>query len=96
MAAPVFIGDELSAAGFRLGGARVHAPALEDAAEVFRRAQRETDLILLSVEYARSLPPAELNAVLTAERPLVLVVPDVRQRHPMRDLPRRLRRELGV
>ena len=96
MPAPVFIGDELSATGYRLGGARVHHPPLEDAADIFRRAQRETDLILISVEYARALPEDELNRALLQERPLVLVVPDVRERFEMRDVPSRLRRELGV
>ncbi|HKJ76421.1 MAG TPA: V-type ATP synthase subunit F [Gammaproteobacteria bacterium] len=96
MPAPVFIGDELSATGYRLGGARVHSPPLEDAPDVFRRAQRETDLILVSVEYARALPQEELNRSLLQERPLVLVVPDVRERFQMRDVPSRLRRELGV
>lgn len=96
MPAPVFIGDELSATGYRLGGARVHSPALEDAPDVFRRAQRETDLILLSVEYARALPHQDLHHALSRERPLVLVVPDIRERFEMRDVPSRLRRELGV
>lgn len=96
MPAPVFIGDELSATGYRLGGARVHSPPLEDAPDVFRRAQRETDLILISVEFARSLPEKELNGALMRERPLVLVVPDIRERFVMRDVPARLRRELGV
>lgn len=96
MGAPVFIGDEVSAGGYRLGGAHVRTPSAEEAEAVFNAARREHDLVLLSVEVARMLPPAQLNAALRELQPLVLVVPDARERFPMRDLATRLRTTLGV
>jgi vacuolar-type H+-ATPase subunit F/Vma7 len=96
MGAPVFIGDEVSAAGYRLGGARIQTPSPEKAEAVFEAARREHDLVLISVEVARMLAPAQLNAALRELQPLVLVVPDVRERFAVRDLATRLRTALGV
>jgi vacuolar-type H+-ATPase subunit F/Vma7 len=96
MTAPVFIGDEVSAAGYRLGGAHILTPQPEEAEAVFETARQEHELVLLSVEVARMLPPARLNAALRELTPLVLVVPDARERFPMRDLATRLRTTLGV
>ena len=93
---PIYIGDELSAAGYRLAGMRVHSPGPDDVLEVFRRAREETELLLLSVEKARQLPAAELNQALCELTPQIIIVPDIRQRLQMRDLPTRIRTELGV
>ena len=93
---PVYIGDELSAAGYRLAGMRVHTPAAEDVLETFRRTLGETELLLLSVETARHLPAAELNRALGELKPQILIVPDIRGRVPLRDLPTRIRTALGV
>ncbi len=93
---PIYIGDEVSAAGYRLAGMRVRTPAEGEVLEVFRWARGETELLLLSVAQARQLPAAELNQALCELTPQILIVPDIRQRLPMRDLPTRIRTELGV
>ena len=67
MPAPIFIGDELSAAGYRLAGVRVWSPDEEELLKVFRRAREEAELLLLNVEYARRLPPAEIQAAQRAD-----------------------------
>lgn len=96
MSEPIFIGDELSVAGYRLGGVRAVSPGEAEAADVFRRALEEHDPVLISVECARRVPAAELNRALAGGRPLVLVVPDVRGRTQMRNLAQRMRGELGM
>jgi len=92
----VFIGDELSAAGFRLAGARVHAPAADETLAVFEAARREARLLLVTAAVAAHLPPALLSQALAATQPLLLVVPDVRGRQQPPDLGHRVRRQLGI
>lgn len=93
---PIYIGDELSAAGYRLAGLRVRTPEPAEVLAVFRWAREETDLILLGVEQARRLPAAELQQALRELAPQIMIVPDIRRRTPMRDLPNRIRTTLGV
>jgi len=92
----VFIGDELSAAGFRLAGARVHVPDEMETRAVFESAQRDARLLLITAEVAARLPPAMLSRALVGTHPLLLVVPDVRQRQAPPDLVGRVRRLLGM
>ncbi len=96
MTAPIFIGDELSAAGYRLAGVRVWSPGDEELLAVFRRAREEAELILLNVEYARRLPAEEVREAQRALRPQLLIVPDIRYQYPMRDLLSRIQSQLGV
>jgi vacuolar-type H+-ATPase subunit F/Vma7 len=90
------LGDEVTAAGFRLAGVQALAPDPSELLENFHRALQETDLLLLSVEVARILPHKEVNAAVAGLRPLVLVLPDIRRRFVLRDLQRRLAGELGI
>lgn len=96
MSAPIFIGDEVSAAAYRLAGARIRVPAQKDVMSVMRAACSETDLVLITAEFASHLPPQELAQARAAIRPLVLVVPDVREKVPLPDLTTQLRSQLGV
>jgi len=96
MRPPVFIGDEASAAGFRLAGMRVHVPAVGEEEAVFRAARTEADLVLLTAETAQRICPETLRRALSAKEPLVLVVPDVRGRVIPPDPAAGLRRQLGL
>jgi vacuolar-type H+-ATPase subunit F/Vma7 len=91
-----FIGDELTAAGFRLAGARVHSPPAAEIPELFRRLVRECELLLLSAEAAAAVPQALMQRVTAAGRPLLLVVSDARQRRQPEDLTAMLRGKLGM
>jgi len=92
-----YIGDEATAAGFRLAGAEVRVPSPAEALEAFQRAREpETDLILLSAEVAAQLPREELAAAVLGERPLVAIVPDVHGRHAAPDVARDVRLALGI
>jgi vacuolar-type H+-ATPase subunit F/Vma7 len=96
MAAPIFLGDELSAAGFRLGGARVRVPSAGEEASFLEWARRESDLVLITAAIATRVPRPVLAPALAAAAPLVLVVPDVLERVMPPDLETRLLGELGI
>lgn len=91
-----FIGDELTATGFRLAGADVFIVAPEDAVTAFAEARDRAALVLLAPAHARALPVAELDAALMASRPLVVVVDDVLGRELPPDIEDLMRRALGV
>lgn len=96
MSVPVFIGDEVSASGYRLAGMRVRVPAPEQLLAAITAACDEAPLVLLSATVAQQLPAAQLETLLARIAPPVVVVPDIRGRSPLADLPNRLRRQLGV
>jgi len=92
-----YIGDEATAAGYRLAGAESRVPAPAETPAVFRRAIADgADLILLSAACAADLDPEELRAALVAEQPLLAVVPDVYGVHPAPDVAREVRLALGI
>ncbi|MEN8761719.1 MAG: V-type ATP synthase subunit F [Thiogranum sp.] len=93
---PVFIGDEVNAAGFQLAGLRVRTPSAGKLPEVIRWACENAPLVLISADMAQRLPAAELDRLLAGVTPPVVVVPDVHNATPMPDLATRLRQQLGV
>jgi vacuolar-type H+-ATPase subunit F/Vma7 len=96
MPAPVFIGDEVSAAGFRLAGAQVEVPAPGTEAATLRAALRGRELVLLTVEVAQRIDPAVLRPLLGAPHPLVMLVPDARGAAALPDLAAEVRAQLGL
>jgi len=92
----VFIGDELSAAGYRLTGIETQVPGAEAAAETLRAACKDAALVIMTAELARRVPAREIEAALTAEARAFAIVPDVRMGAPLPDLAKRLRRTLGI
>ncbi len=97
MARVRFIGDEASAAAYRLAGADCRVPAPDETSEVFRRTIAEgAEIVLLSAEYAGRIDPAELSTALLAEQPLVAIVPDVHGRFSPPDVAREVRLALGI
>ncbi|MDH3673417.1 MAG: V-type ATP synthase subunit F [Gammaproteobacteria bacterium] len=96
MPAPIFIGDEVSAAAYRLAGARACVPAPAEIDSILQWACEETDLVLITAEYAALLPPQQLTQAQAALDPLLLVVPDVRGHVAIPDLAAQLRGQLGV
>jgi vacuolar-type H+-ATPase subunit F/Vma7 len=92
----LFLGDELSAAGFRLGGIEARTPPAGAEVAYFEQARREALFVLITAEFALRLPSALLQQALNAGRPLVAVLPDVRGRSAPPDLAAVLRRQLGM
>ena len=95
MPAPIFLGDELAAAGYRLAGALVRTPLPAEAAAALAQACAQAPLVLVSASVAARVGAAALQRALAAAAPLVLVVPDVHGGVPLPDLAARLRAELG-
>lgn len=96
MDAVVYLGDEVSAAGYRLAGVRVCTPAVGEAATALARAREGASLVLLSAAVAARIAEVELHAALAVLSPLVLIVPDAVGGRAMPDLVSRLRRQLGL
>jgi len=90
------IADEVTALGWRLIGARVLLPGVDSVSSCWQEARRSADLLLITAEYAAAIPSGELDAALLAEKPLVLVIADLRRRHEPPDLELEVRRALGV
>jgi len=91
-----FIGDEVTAAGFRLAGAEVHSPADGGAAALFRNLRDRHELLILTAEAARQVPDELLQQAAEQGRPLVLLVTDAGGRLQPPDLATRVREQLGM
>lgn len=96
MNALIYVGDEVSACGFRLAGLRVHVPADGDEAAALERARTQAALVLVSASVARRIPEDALASAVAAAQPLLLVVPDLAGDVPMPDLGARMRSLLGI
>ena len=92
----VFIGDEVTAAAFRLTGVTTQAPGISDAQRFFDKASDEADLVIITAEYARAIDEQSLHAAIRRADPLVLVVPDGGKRYWPEDLDARIDRVLGI
>lgn len=91
-----FLGDELSAAGFRFAGVDVYVPEPDETLSLIRRVAGEVQLLLVTAEVAALLPGDELRRLQAGARPLLLVIPDVRGRSQPEDIGTVLRRQLGM
>ncbi|MFO1317946.1 MAG: hypothetical protein U1F58_20305 [Burkholderiales bacterium] len=96
MAIPAFVGDEVTAAGYRLAGARVRVPAPGDEGAALAAARAESPLVLISAACAARVDPAAMRAALAALAPLVVVVADAQRGAAPPDLAARLRGQLGL
>ena len=96
MSVPIFIGDEISASAYRLAGIEARTPALNELTITLEQACRESDLVLITAQYAGELHAAELAKMQAQMEPLLLVVPDVREQVPVPDFAEALRSQLGI
>lgn len=96
MSAPIYLGDEVTAAGYRLAGARVRVPHGGEETAAFAAACADAPLVLVSAAVAARIDDTELRTALAALAPLVLIVPDPVGETPVPDVAARLRRQLGL
>jgi vacuolar-type H+-ATPase subunit F/Vma7 len=96
MPAPIYLGDEVSAAGYRLAGVDARVPRPGGEAEALAAARREAPLVLITATIAARIGSDELRQASMALAPLVLVVPDLLGETPLPDLAARLRAQLGL
>ncbi len=92
----VHLGDERSAAGWRLAGAAAHVPSPGHEAAALAEARAGADLVILSSTIAAALPEPLLREAASALSPLLLVVPDPDGAAPVPDIALRLRTQLGL
>ena len=96
MTGAVYIGDEISAAGWRLAGVQVSVPAAGDETAALSRARELAPLVLVSAAVAVHIDAAALATAAAVLTPLVLVLPDPQGQAALPDLAARLRSQLGL
>jgi hypothetical protein len=94
--APVYLGDEVSAAGYALAGAQARTPEPGGESAALARARAEAPLVLVSASVAAKIPASELRAACLALSPVTTVVPALDPAAPLPDVAARLARELGL
>jgi vacuolar-type H+-ATPase subunit F/Vma7 len=92
----VIISDETSAFGWRLAGARAVIADEANVEEHFAEARERADLVFITADLSKRLPPAALDAALLAERPLMLVIPGLPGAEQPADLEREAQHVLGI
>ena len=97
MARVVYIGDEVTAAGFRLAGLETQVTDPGGAGEALRAALAgDDDCVLFSGQLAEYVPPALLQQALEGVEPLFAVVPDIRGLGAPPELVLEVRNALGI
>jgi len=96
MGLPLYLGDEVSAAGYRLAGALVRTPLLGEETAALAWALARAPLVLVSAAVAAGIDAGAMRAALSAPAPLVLIVPELHGEVPLPDLAARLRAQLGL
>jgi len=96
MALFCYIGDEVSAAGFRLAGTAVIVPAPGGETAALATARADAAVVLIAADVAARVSPRDLVLARAAIAPLTLVVPDLRGETAMPDVAARLRAQLGL
>lgn len=92
----VFLGDEISAAGFRLAGIPTLVPEEGQVEHELQRVARQAALILISAEAASQVSDSLINELLISLEPMLLIIPDLRERTQPRDLVTPIREHLGI
>lgn len=94
---PLFIGDEVTAAAYRLAGLEIEITAPSDAkARLASALRRKPPLILITAACAGAVPAEALDAALAAFAPPVVIVPDAMAARPGPDLAARVDATLGI
>ncbi|CAG1001422.1 hypothetical protein BURK1_02889 [Burkholderiales bacterium] len=96
MSAPIYLGDETTAAGYALAGVDARVPDAGSESQALARARAEAPLVLVAADVAARIDAGELDAALAALAPLTLVVPDLAGAAPMPDVAAVIRRDLGL
>ncbi|MFC5302778.1 hypothetical protein [Azospira restricta] len=92
----LYLGDEVSAAGFRLAGVAVRVAAAGGEAAAFAAARAEAGLLLVGADCAARLPAGVLAAAIAAGEPPLVVLPARPGEPPAGDPAADVRRLLGL
>ena len=94
MAAPVFVGDELLAAGFRLAGVEPVVPAAGEEQSALDAVCLRAPVVLVGASVAARIDASALRERMIAGSPPVAIIADAAAAAP--DIAARLRRQLGL
>ncbi|OOZ59016.1 V-type ATP synthase subunit F [Solemya velum gill symbiont] len=92
----LFIGDEVTAAGFRLAGVTVMTPEKEKLNEVLAQVCEHASLILVTAELIESLDSQLQQEYMMKVSPMIVVIADINNGVPVTDLAVQVRRTLGI
>lgn len=92
----IFIGDEVTAAGFRLAGVTSYAPARDTLPTLLAEVAQTSAVIAMTAECAAWLPDRDLAALELADTPLLAIVPDARGAVAAPGMGAAVRRTLGI
>lgn len=96
MAVTLFIGDEITATGYRQAGVRTHPVAKGQAAKAVEQSLDDTQLLLITPDCADELGGERLGALLRQAQPLLVIVPDAAGRLTLPDIDAAVDRVLGI
>lgn len=96
MARATFIGDETTAAAWRLIGVDTRVPDKTGVPGLFEQAIADSDLVVIAANAAALLPQDMLRTAIRSAAPLIVVVADGGNRHVPDDLAPRVDRVLGI
>lgn len=96
MGTAIFIGDELSASGFRLTGIETLVPKPGTVGSALDDARARGSFVIITADLARHIPAPQLEVAMLAEAPTLAIIPDALFRAAVPDLARRLRSVLGI
>lgn len=92
----LFIGDEVTAAGFRMAGVETRVAGDGEGVRIVTEELPRRRMILLTTELGQALPAPMVERLLQSVEPVVVFLPDLRGRESALDLEARVRRELGI
>jgi vacuolar-type H+-ATPase subunit F/Vma7 len=96
MPTPIFLGDEITAAGYRLAGVHTRVPAAGEESAALADARASAQLVIVGAGLAARIEAGAMERALTAATPLVVVVPDAPAETAPPDLAARLAAQLGL
>lgn len=91
-----FIGDEVSAAGYRLCGVDVHIASMHNALMLTKQACERASLVLIGSSTAQYIDAEELNTLMTSIQPPVMIVPDIRELQSAPNMVAHIYKQLGM
>lgn len=92
----IFIGDALTAAGFRLAGVESFAPQADRLVERIEAERPRCKVMAVTAPLFAALPEPLARELRQAEQPLLAIVPDIGASTPPPDMDEDVRRALGI
>ena len=96
MSVTAFIGDEITAAGYRLCGVEVHIADRDNALSLIKQACESASLVLVSSSTAQYLTTGDRAMLMEKITPAVVIVPDIAAKQAVPDIATMIHKQLGM